>query len=150
MARLFIFIALLALTPHATGFFWDWFRPSHPTEIVNSGSTNACDYTITIKGHNAHYVVCGNRTGTAKLSDSVKNQIAQAVKAAEPLDKLPTRPCPKSASFGTTTVVKHKGKATGDISCASTDQVNKLFNATETVVQQLHLNLVKHIITLPL
>ncbi len=44
------------------------------------------------------------------------------LRAAGPLDELPTHPCMKSASFGTTMVIVYRGKTSPDISCPGTSR----------------------------
>lgn len=92
--------------------------------IRNTGSTNFSGYTITLWSDGSARVVHSNRAGqaTGQASNaSVPIDLTRAffadLKAAKKSGNVMGRPCMKSASFGTTTVVKYHGWTSPDLEC---------------------------------
>lgn len=116
-----------------------------PAVIINSGSTNACKYKIRVfPDGKATYTVC-NRKGEGKIQVGTTTKFFDDILAAKPLSKLPSSPCAKSVSFGSSTEVKYQGQKSPDISCASNDsQVTSLYNDAITIKQQLNFSTSKN------
>jgi hypothetical protein len=98
--------------------------PVEPTEvlIVNSGSTNTLGFSLTLLKDGTATVEQGNARHEKHLPDELVTRFFADLVAAGPLDMLPPSPCAKSASFGTTTRIFYRGKASPDISCPSPDR----------------------------
>ena len=119
-------------SPHAV--------PPGAAVIVNSGSTNTRGYQILVSPEGkATVVVDGAPQRSATLDAATRKAFFSALKAAEPLDKLASEPCMKSASFGSTTTVEYDGKRSPDVSCPMEGTGAKLASAVQDVVRAVHL-----------
>ncbi len=106
--------------------------------IVNSGSTNAPGYTITVAADgssttslNAHVPESGHID--AALATKFYADLASAV----PLQNLPAVGCMRSASFGSSTVIFWRGARTPDLSCAQNDIERTLAADAAAIVRAL-------------
>ncbi|MHC5676964.1 hypothetical protein [Nostoc sp.] len=109
-----------------------------PGVIINSGSTNTCQYIIRVlPSGKATYTVC-NRKGAGEIKVNTAMKFFNDISAAQPLSKLPYKPCVKSASFGTSTEVSYQGKKSPDISCSTNDyRVTNLYSDTNSIQNEL-------------
>jgi hypothetical protein len=103
--------------------------------IVNSGSTNAAGYTISVWSDGTGSAMV--RGATAATSFSISQEAAerffQDVKAARS-NGAQLQHCMKSASFGTRTVVQWHGWVSPDLQCPPfTDEVRALAGDVQTV-----------------
>ncbi|MFN6483733.1 MULTISPECIES: hypothetical protein [unclassified Nostoc] len=116
-----------------------------PGIIINSGSTNTCEYKIQVfPSGKAAYTVC-NKKGTGEIKVNTAIKFLNDILAAKPLSKLPDTACVKSASFGTSTEVKYRGQKSPDISCPSNDsRVTNLYLDAESIQKELNFSTSKH------
>jgi hypothetical protein len=113
--------------------------------IINSGSTNTCEYRIRVlPSGKATYTVC-NKKGAGEIKVNTATQFFYDISAAKPLSKLPYTPCGKSVSFGTSTEVKYQGQKSPDISCPSNDsRVTNLYRDAESIQKELNFSTSKN------
>ena len=86
--------------------------------IIDSGSTNRPGMQVTV--NEAGHANIESRTGearTVQLEPELAKRFLEEVKAAAPLDTLPTRHCVKSVSFGSSLFVEFNGVRSHDLSC---------------------------------
>ena len=110
--------------------------------IVNSGSTNMAGYRIEVlpNGNMAYGSGATIRSGT--LPAAVTQKLFGDVRAAVPFAQLALKPCPKSASFGSTTVLTYKNETSTDISCPGSPKAATLYADVQTVRQAAGVNLI--------
>ncbi|MHC5609600.1 MAG: hypothetical protein ACYTXA_00820 [Nostoc sp.] len=116
-----------------------------PAVILNSGSTNTCNYRIRVlPSGKATYTVC-NRKGAGEIKVNTATKFFNDISAAKPLSKLPYKPCGKSVSFGTSTQVRYQGQKSPDVSCPSNDlRVTNLYDDAKNVQQELNFSTAKN------
>ena len=95
-----------------------WARGQQAT-IIDSGSTNRPGMRVTLD-HEGHATIESRNEPVRhlKLREHLCNQFMRDLKAAEPLDALPTRHCMKSASFGSSMYIEFNGVRSRDLSCS--------------------------------
>lgn len=98
--------------------------------IQNSGSTNAAGYVIKVWSNGSTTVQPANRagvtTGTPRqvaVPASLAQQFLTDVRAAKRQGQSPTVRCMKSASFGTSTIVRYHGWLSSDLECPGDAQL---------------------------
>ncbi|HUK91169.1 MAG TPA: hypothetical protein VLZ81_12260 [Blastocatellia bacterium] len=114
-------------------------------EIVNSGSTNAPGYQISVdeSGH-VKYTPGKRRNAVgfqepeheieAVIAPEMVKRFFADIDRAGPLSKLPAGHCMKSASFGTVTFVKMGGEQSPDISCPDSDpRIEALYKDAQAI-----------------
>ncbi len=93
--------------------------------IRNSGSTNFTGYTIKVWSDGTTWAVHSNRAG-AQIGTPVRGQIPatlavtflhDALQARKNRDSIISRPCMKSASFGSVTTVLYHEWTSPDLEC---------------------------------
>jgi hypothetical protein len=87
--------------------------------IVNSGSTNFQGFSLIVSQDGEAKLKQGDSTSQTDLPQTLTTRLFADLRAAGALDALPASRCMKSASFGTTTRIFYRGKASPDISCSS-------------------------------
>lgn len=107
--------------------------------ILNTGSTNTPCYRIYISPTGkVDYVVGSNRNGKDSLKQKLTHRFFRDIKKAQPLSKLPTQPCMKSVSFGSSTFIRLGGEQSPDLSCPSDNpQVKALFQDVNEINRDL-------------
>lgn len=93
--------------------------PASPGEalIVNSGSTNTAGYTLRIYADGTTALLQANIPQHKRIARALVDHFFADLRAAGPLDALPSTFCMKSASFGTTMTISYRGKTSPDVSC---------------------------------
>lgn len=89
--------------------------------IVNSGSTNFQGFSLILSEDGAAILKQGNSTFQRYIPQTFTTRLFADLRAAGALDALPRSRCKKSASFGTTTRIFYRGKASPDVSCPSSN-----------------------------
>jgi hypothetical protein len=84
--------------------------------IVNSGSTNLAGYEVRVLPNGNLTPGAGGKV-RSRLSAALARRFFDDLKAAGPLDALPSGECMKSASFGSATWITYRGKRSPDLSC---------------------------------
>jgi hypothetical protein len=79
--------------------------PSGAAVIMDTGSTNVVGYRIVIQPQGTVEYATGERRETATVSAGVARAFFADLAKAAPLDRLPTEPCMKSISFGSSLFV---------------------------------------------
>lgn len=113
--------------------------------IRNSGSTNFSGYTVKVWSDGATWAVHSNRAGTPigqAVSGSIPRALAQrflgeAQQARS--NRATSRPCMKSASFGTSTVVLYHGWTSPDLECPGGGFTVALSADTHKIVELLNI-----------
>jgi hypothetical protein len=105
--------------------------PTDQAVILNSGSTNAAGFQITVPRSGDLQFAPGSKKGRgggdppAAKSLSASADLVQRfftdLDAAQPLHSLPASHCAKSASFGTRLTVQYQGETSPDLSCGGDD-----------------------------
>lgn len=110
---LFCIGAALAAAPHKDGAI-----------IRSSGSTNFPGYTIKVWSDGSTWAVRANKAGdqlgrpsTQTIAKPLAQKLLDDAKAAKLSGNVIGRPCMKSASFGSTTVVQYHGWTSPDLEC---------------------------------
>lgn len=98
--------------------------------IQNSGSTNSAGYVIKVWSNGTTSVQSANRagvtTGTPRqvaVPQSLVQQFLTDVRTAKNQGHGPTVRCMKSASFGTSTIVRYHGWLSSDLECPGDAQL---------------------------
>ena len=105
---------------------------------MNSGSTNASGYRIVVQRQGAVEYVAGNRRSTSTLTSQSVDKFFSDLMAASPLDQLPSTPCMKSASFGTSLFVWWQGHGRSpDLMCPTNDRGATLRQDADQIARQL-------------
>jgi hypothetical protein len=113
--------------------------PSDAAIIVNTGSTNTRGYRIIVRPNGQATVqVEGEPPRHETVEAATSTALFKDLAAAAPLDKLPSEPCMKSASFGSTTYVQFNGKRSPDLSCPMEGIGNKLADDVRHITEDLH------------
>jgi hypothetical protein len=88
-------------------------------------------------------VTQGSYTGTTTISTSDTAKFFSDLNANVPVSNIVTTTCPKSASFGTVTMLTYEGATTGDISCYSSSGSPQatLYQDEQTIVDDIHAKL---------
>ncbi len=110
--------------------------------IVNSGSTNMAGYRIEVLPNGNMAYASGTSITSGTLPAAVTQKLFGDVRAAVPFAQLGLKPCPKSASFGSTTVLTYKNQTTPDISCPGSAKAGVLYADVQTVRQAAGVNLI--------
>jgi hypothetical protein len=105
--------------------------PPDTAVIVNSGSTNAYGYTISVSADGKASVTMQNKGGAA--ASAARAFTVPATTAARFFSDLAaarkanaaTVPCMKSVSFGSSTHVKWQGWTSPDLTCPPQDKVGE-------------------------
>lgn len=115
--------------------------PKGAAVVLNSGSTNTAGFRIVIErdGH-ADYVSAAGRNSGRVTADQAQKFFSD-LQAAGSLRALPTAPCAKSISFGTSTFVWWKlGGRSPDLSCPTNKAGAALAYDVSAIANALHLN----------
>ncbi len=93
--------------------------------IEDSGSTNTPGYRLSIDpSGEAEWTLFRRRNSPAcsqnkgRLAAELAQELFAGLRRLTPLEKLASRPCMKSVSFGTTLRVRYEGSESADLSCA--------------------------------
>jgi len=112
--------------------------PREMAIILNSGSTNTIGYRIFVLPSGQARYIDGIERGNGIISASLTKKFFSDIRAAMPLEKLPTnQPCIKPASFGTSTRIRFDRKQSPDISCPGNAEVRLLFKDVTQIAQAL-------------
>jgi len=97
--------------------------PDAPGEalIVNSGSTNTAGYRLRVYADGTTTLQQGDVPIRKHVSAELVGRFFADLRAAGPLDRLPSTFCMKSASFGSSTRVGYRGATSPDVSCPSSN-----------------------------
>lgn len=123
--------------------------------IRNSGSTNFSGYTIKVWSDGSTWAVHSNRLGTpvgqpvtghipVNLAQTFLNDAQQARR-----NRVISRPCMKSASFGTVTSVEYHGWTSPDLECPGDGFVVALGADAHKIAAQLQIQGTRRIPMLP-
>ena len=110
--------------------------------IINSGSTNMAGYRIEVLPNGNMVYGSGVNIRSAVLPAAVAQKLFSDVRAAQPFAQLALKPCMKSASFGSTTILNYKNETSPDISCPGSPKAAALYADVQTVRQAAGVNLV--------
>ena len=114
--------------------------PAGSAVIMNSGSTNASGYRIVVQRQGAVEYVAGNRRSTSTLTSQTADKFFSDLTAASPLDRLPSAPCMKSVSFGSSLFVWWQGHGRSpDLMCPTGDRGARLREDVDQITGQLGL-----------
>ena len=114
--------------------------PSNVAVILNSGSTNTIGYRIFVAPSGQASYIDGYNRANGKISAALTKKFFSDIQAALPLEKLPTRRCVKSVSFGTFTTIRLGGEQSPDISCPGNAKVQSLFKDVTEIAQALNVS----------
>lgn len=110
--------------------------------IVNSGSTNMAGYRIEVLPNGNMAYASGVNIRSTVLPAAVTQKLFGDVRTALPFAQMGLKPCPKSASFGSTTVLIYKNQTTPDVSCPGSPKAAVLYADVQTVRQAAVVNLI--------
>ncbi len=114
--------------------------PHGAAVIMNTGSTNANGYRIVIQQHGAAEYVVGYRRATATVTGDLTKKFFDDLAAAAPLDQLPSHPCMKSVSFGTSLFVWWSAHGRSpDLSCPTDSRGSAVRNDAQRIASELDL-----------
>jgi hypothetical protein len=113
--------------------------PRNVAVILKTASTNtACERFLVAPSGQVSFAI-GNRTGQGTLQAPLTKKFFEAIKAAEPLSKLPIQlNCMKSASFGTSTFVSLDREKSPDLSCPGNAKAKQLFEDSTAILGKFH------------
>ena len=113
--------------------------PRNVAVILKTASTNTdCERFLVAPSGQVSFVI-GDKTGQGMLQAPLTKNFFAAIKAAEPLSKLPIRPrCIKSASFGTSTFVSLDSQKSPDLSCPGNAKAKQLFDDSTAILAKFH------------
>jgi hypothetical protein len=113
--------------------------PRNVAVILKTASTNtSCKRFLVAPSGQVSFTI-GNRTGQGTLSAPLTKNFFEAIKAAEPLSKLPIQlNCMKSASFGTSTFVSLDREKSPDLSCPGNAKAKQLFDDSSAILNAFH------------
>jgi hypothetical protein len=123
--------------------------------IRNSGSTNFSGYTVKVWSDGSTSAVHSDRAGTpidAPVTGQVPPNVAQRflAEARQARDNhAVARPCMKSASFGTSTIVEYHGWTSPDLECAGDGYTIALGSDAKKIVALLKIQGTHRIPMLP-
>ena len=87
--------------------------------ILNSGSTNTAGYRLRVYASGWTALQQGDFPIRKRVPASLVKRFFADLRAAGPLDAIPSRRCMKSASFGTSMQIGYRGKLSPDLACPS-------------------------------
>ena len=112
--------------------------PKGAAVILNTGSTNTPGYRIVVSpSGEAQYIVDRGTPVRGSISTELAFHFFSDLRAAMPLSKLPTEPCMKSASFGTSTFIWWQGQRSPDVSCPGNAAARTLDGTVVKVIEAL-------------
>ena len=113
--------------------------PTNVAVILKTASTNTdCERFLVAPSGQVSFVI-GDKTGQGMLQAPLTKNFFAAIKAAEPLSKLPIKPhCVKSASFGTSTFVSLDSQKSPDLSCPGNAKAKQLFDDSTAILAKFH------------
>jgi hypothetical protein len=79
--------------------------PPGAAVIMDTGSTNTIGYRIVIQRQGSVEYAAGEKRNTATVTSDVASAFFSDLAKAAPLDRLPSEPCMKSVSFGSSLFV---------------------------------------------
>jgi hypothetical protein len=113
--------------------------PRNVAVILRTASTDtACKRFLVAPSGQVSFTI-GNRTGKATLTPPLTQKFFEAIRAAEPLSKLPIQlNCVKSVSFGTSTFVSLDSEKSPDLSCPGNAKAQQLFDDSNAILNAVH------------
>ncbi len=112
--------------------------PHGAAVIMDTGSTNTSGYRIVVQQHGEAEYVVGYRRATATVMGDLTKKFFDDLAAAAPLDQLPSRPCMKSASFGTSLFVWWSAHGRSpDLTCPTDARGSVLRDVAQAIARQL-------------
>ena len=113
--------------------------PRNVAVILKTASTNTdCERFLVAPSGQVSFVI-GDKTGQGMLQAPLTKKFFEAIKAAEPLSKLPIKPhCVKSASFGTSTFVSLDSEKSPDLSCPGNAKAKQLLDDSTAILAKFH------------
>jgi len=108
-------------------------------QISNSGATDSIGYRVLIAADGEASFVSGDGPGRAQLPAAMFDQLQHDVVTARPLAELPTLPCMKPVSFGTSTFVSQAGDRSPDLTCPGNRAGQSLKDDVKAIVAFLKL-----------
>lgn len=113
--------------------------PRNVAVILKTASTNTdCERVLVAPSGQVSFVI-GDKTGQGMLQAPLTKNFFAAIKAAEPLSKLPIKlHCIKPASFGTSTFVSLDSQKSPDLSCPGNAKAKQLFDDSTAILAKFH------------
>jgi hypothetical protein len=113
--------------------------PRNVAVILKTASTNTdCERFLVAPSGQVSFVI-GDRTGQGMIPAPLTKNFFAAIKAAEPLSKLPIKlHCLKPASFGTSTFVSLDSEKSPDLSCPGNAKAKQLFDDATAILGVFH------------
>jgi hypothetical protein len=112
--------------------------PKGAAVILNTGSTNTSGYRIVVQADGSAEYVADSGRATATVSSALAAKFFADLKAAGPLGDLPSQPCMKSVSFGTSLFVWWKGGRSPDLTCPAGPSGSALSADAADIAHELH------------
>jgi hypothetical protein len=128
--------ALLALSPALAAA-----PDANSLIIVNSGSTNMAGYRMEVLPNGNMAYASGGNIRSAALPAALTRKLFSDARAALPFAQMGLKPCMKSASFGSTTVLTYKNETSTDISCPGGPKAAALYGDVQAVRQAAGISL---------
>ncbi len=114
--------------------------PKGAAVILNTGSTNSAGYRIVIQPDGSAEYVVASTPQRASIPTEQAHRFFADLAAAMPLHELPSEPCMKSVSFGTSLFVWWSHSRSPDLSCPSDARGRTLRDDAEQVAQALKIS----------
>lgn len=140
-------LAMLVVAPVAGQAFVTAFPKVSPylpvprgaAVILNTGSTNATGYRIVVAPDGQSEYVASSDHNSAAIPKDLATRFFADLKRAMPLSSLPSAPCMKSASFGTSLFVWWRGQRSQDLTCVFDARGRALVADASAIAQALHI-----------
>lgn len=114
--------------------------PSGAAVIMDTGSTNTPAYRIVITAQGSLEYASAFKQTTAAVSPNLAHTFFSDLAKAAPLDRLPSAPCMKSVSFGSSLFVwSRKAGRSPDLLCPTDERGASLARDAQQIARELSL-----------
>ncbi len=112
--------------------------PKNVAVILNSGSTKTIGYRLFVFPSGQVRYIDGDGRKIGKISVALTQQFFSDLRAAMPLEKLPTKkPCRKPIAVGTSTTIRLGAAQSPDVSCPGNAIAQALFHDVTAIAKAL-------------